>query len=270
MEKPGSRASETPELSPEARLQLERQAALDKSRAKRGDLSKDIWSQLGEMGKQLQEVFTKLSDEVKGFLEKSFGLKFDKSAPAGESEKPVNLPRNLVGDLQKVLTENPQWLVYAKEASEQYGVPLAGLFAIIKNESNFDPEASSSVAGGLGQFVNRTWLEFQGENQGFQGLTQRDPRAAIFATAWYCRKLAIDCRIDLKASDAFAKIWQAYHEGPEGYKRLQAYLKGEGELSIPATSEYQKYKTPAAYAVFLKEYGQKVQATFVEYSGILA
>lgn len=270
MEKPGSRAPEAPKLSPEARLQAERQAALDKSRAERGDLSNDIWSQLGEMGKQLQEVLSKLGDDVKSFLEKNFGLKFDKAAPAGKPEKPVDLPKNLAGELEKVLTKNPDWLTYAQEASQQYGIPVAGLFAIMKNESNFDPNISSTVASGLGQFVNKTWLEFQGENESFKGLTQKDPRASIFATAWYCRKLAVSCGIDLKAPDGFAKVWQAYHEGPAGYQRLQAYLRGEGELTIPATKEYKKYKTPEEYAAFLKEYGKKIQGTFEEYRGIFA
>lgn len=262
-EKPESRAPETPELSPEAR----RQAVLDKSRAERGDLSKDIWSQLGEMGKQLQEVFSKLGDDVKHFLEKSFGLKFDKTAAAGKPEKPVDLPKNLTGDLKKVLTENPDWLTYAKEASQQYGVPVAGLFAIMKNESNLDPNISSSVASGLGQFVNSTWQEFQSENESFKGLSRNDPRASIFATAWYCHKLAVTCGIDLNAPDGFAKIWQAYHEGPAGYQRLQAYLRGEGELTIPATAEYKKYDTPEKYAAFLAEYSKKIQGTVEQYRG---
>ena len=131
--------------------------------------------------------------------------------------------------LQEVITKNPTWIDFAREAGKEHGVPVETILAIARFESGFKAEAkaTASSAEGLGQFIKETWASFIAANLDFSEAKPGDPRAALHAIAWYAKRNALDCSIDLASENATGEVYLAHHEGAAGYKRMKAFQRGE-------------------------------------------
>lgn len=132
-------------------------------------------------------------------------------------------------ELQEMMSKQPSWIDFAREASAVHGVSAASILAIARFESGFEAgaKASSSSAEGLGQFIKKTWASFIAANPNFSESKPSDPRAALHAIAWYAKKNATDCSIDLRAENASGEVYLAHHEGAAGFKRMKAFQRGE-------------------------------------------
>lgn len=139
--------------------------------------------------------------------------------------------------LKSALEKNPTWLDFAEEAGEKFKIPVHTLFAFARFESAFNPNAVNGTVEGLGQFWGPTWESFKTENPEFKNASRKDPRASFFAMAWYAQKNAKQCKIDPLAPDAAARLYEAHHEGANGFAQLQAFRRGErtDKQRIPKT-----------------------------------
>ena len=107
-----------------------------------------------------------------------------------------------------------------REAAEHYRLPFAFLKAVVKVESNFDPQAVSPAdAKGLMQLIDGTAASLSVEDP-------FDPRQSVFGGARYLRILANRFEGDLVLTTA------AYNAGPDLVARLGR---------IPRIAETQRY-----------------------------
>lgn len=118
--------------------------------------------------------------------------------------------------------ENPEQLVYedyVKAASEEFSVDMAVIYAVIYAESNFDPEATSSVgAMGLMQMMPATFEEMQGylkEQYDTEALYQ--PEVNIRYGTYYLSRL-------YRTFGDWELVFAAYNAGPT---RVREWLTDE-------------------------------------------
>jgi hypothetical protein len=151
--------------------------------------------------------------------------------------------------LREALTANPTWKEMAAEAGRKFAIPVHIIFAFARFESGFNPNAVNGEVAGLGQFWGPTWEEFMAENPEFAGAERSDPRASLHAIAWYAHKNAVACGIDPYGPDAAAKLYEAHHNGTQGYRDMEAYRKGKTTpgQKVPGTylgKQYPKFGVP--------------------------
>ncbi len=245
-----------------------------------------IWdklkSWLGVKSKDVAEVKEHVEEDLR-----SVGEINPVPAVSDAFEYSASMIQRAGDSLKDVLETKPDWKEYVKEAAGAFGVPEHMIFAIAKLESNFEPSAKNKKSGasGLGQFIPGTWDEFIEKGRKFVHTAPFiaagpfDPKAGIFAIAWYCRNNADLLGIDLNASDAVAQIYEAHHEGPTGWKRLQAFRAGGGRFKVPWTYRNQTFDAFDVsvggeddcenYSLLIGRISGRVQAVADSYSGIL-
>lgn len=175
--------------------------------------------------------------------------------------------------LEKTLKEHPDWKGYVKEAEDKFNVPSHIIFAIMYLESGFKATAKNKYSGaaGLGQFIPSTWKSFLSANPEFAGMNQFDPRASIFATAWYCRQNADHLGIDMNADDAAARIYEAHHNGEGGYRTMEAFRAGRiSSFKVPKSYAEHGYDTPQKYTDHIIRLANGVQANADSFETLLA
>lgn len=195
---------------------------------------------LNETGKKIMEWLGKGLDSIKAFFGGKKEEILDNAAKinAGHTGE-TNLGRKL----SDVMSEHIDWSVYASKASDKFNIPEGAIWAIAREESNFDPSAKPidkkgrlrSSAGGLGQFIDSSWNAFVLANPEFKDKDRADPEAGFYAIAWLSRRNADRLGIDTSSPDAVSKIYTAHHEGEEGYKRLQAFRTGGYRFNVPSS-----------------------------------
>lgn len=105
----------------------------------------------------------------------------------------LGLTVNLMWDIFDKVVHPYEYYEYVSKYSKEYGIPEELIYAVIKVESNFDPNATSSVgAMGLMQMMPKTfeWLtgaEHLGENLPTEALY--DPDTSIRYGTYYLRYL---------------------------------------------------------------------------------
>lgn len=288
-----AKTPETPKTAEqlEAEKVVAKQKIEDESKKKREDLRNEMG--LGEVLVKVLEgfndVFLGNSEIMKNFWEEIFGKNQESSTdttqssvtsskesktsvPSGYSEKVKASPSALKA-LQSALKNYPEWKSYAGEAETKFKIPSSVTFAIMYLESGFKPYAKNkdSGAAGLGQFIPSTWKAFIADNPEFAGKDQFDPRASIFATAWYCRQNADHLGIDMGADDAAAKIYEAHHNGEGGYRQMEAYRAGKiSSIKVPKSYADHGYDTSQKYTDHIVALSKGVQATAESYETLLA
>jgi murein DD-endopeptidase MepM/ murein hydrolase activator NlpD len=139
----------------------------------------------------------------------------------------------------------PRYLVWFREAGQEYDIPWYVLAAIADVESDFNPDAigpvnyTGELAEGMMQFLPSTWAEY-GSGSPF------DPEAAIFAAAKY-----------LAAEGGAANIRAAIYD----YNHADWYVN---EVMGIADSYEEQAATPASQGgyVFPVEGAVKISSTF--------
>ena len=183
------------------------------------------------------------------------------------------------------LASHPEWKGYAEQGVARYDLEpngVAALFAFARFESGFRPDAKSgaSSAGGLGQFLDRTWGAFQKSlpsGDPLRGRSRHDPEAAFVAMAWFARENANALGLDTSDPDFAKKLYLAHHEGAGGAKKLLAYLAGGPAGTVPKSylgKRFPKFGVPkvqtyADYAKLVTNMADRVQSVADLYSSDL-
>jgi hypothetical protein len=145
-------------------------------------------------------------------------------ALALRTESPPRDPEQICS----VFREKPHWYRDATRAGARWGTAVPGLMAVMLQESSLDaralPERSRlwgvipwsrpSTAAGYAQVVDATWRHYEQE-VGAERDREVFSHAADFV-AWYLSELGEI--LALPARD-LNRLYLAYHEGPDGYRR---------------------------------------------------
>lgn len=126
--------------------------------------------------------------------------------------------------------------------SEEYDVPLSVIYAVIRAESNFDPEAESRVgARGLMQVTKTTfeWIDYYRGPSGAKWSDFYDPAVNTDYGVWLLAYL-------YEMFGEWETVYAAYNAGPNAVKKWlqdpQYSSDGKTLYNIPyeETSDYQK------------------------------
>lgn len=275
---------EAPEpTAPDKKEALEeaKNAVLDASREKRGDLLSGglmdtvnkVFGQLSVFGKEVVQGIGEFMESL-GFKNKGVHKLLPDtlgSAP-GEIEKPAAKidAKDAEGRLKQALAAHADWNDVADAAAKTYGVSKGAMFAFIDFESKFNPDAKNgkSSASGLGQFIDGTWREFMRED-GFNwfgpDVKQDNPHASLYAVAWYMHKNAKAFGIDPSKPESAYQLYILHHEGAGGYGDYLQYKKGK---TVSLSKDKQKNYNVSAYAEYavkIEGFAATVQATAQAY-----
>lgn len=144
-------------------------------------------------------------------------------------------------------------------ASEEFGVPKYIIYAVIKVESDFDPDAVSSAdARGLMQMIESTFVWLTGDEHLDENLPYRkvfEPETAIRYGTYYLSYLYK--KFDYNWDTAFA----AYNGGEGNVAKWLAdpnYSDGKGNLTKIPFEETKKYVNKVNHAIesYKKLYGE--------------
>lgn len=141
----------------------------------------------------------------------------------------ATLPPRDADNICSIFREKRDWLNDAESARERWGVPEAVQLAIIHQESTFQskarpargtflwvfPGARPSSAYGYGQVVDSTWSLYQ-RSTGRGSASRSDFSDVTDFIGWYAHN--IQQTTGIPKHDAY-RLYIAYHEGPQGYKR---------------------------------------------------
>jgi hypothetical protein len=141
----------------------------------------------------------------------------------------ATVPPRQTDDICSIFREKRDWLNDAESARERWGVSEAVQLAIIHQESTFQskarpargtflwvfPGARPSSAYGYGQVVDGTWALYQ-RSTGRGGASRSDFGDVTDFIGWYAH--GIQQVTGIPKNDAY-RLYIAYHEGPQGYKR---------------------------------------------------
>lgn len=132
-------------------------------------------------------------------------------------------------DVCAVFEERPHWYRGAKEAREEWGVPIHVAMAFVHKESSYVSDARPprgrllwvipwrrpSSAYGYAQATNEAWQDYRQATR--RRFADRDDFAdSMDFIGWYNHRSARMLGIPLH--DAYS-LYLAYHEGPTGYRR---------------------------------------------------
>ena len=137
-------------------------------------------------------------------------------------------PRN-IHDACAIFQEYPKWYWEARDAYNQWGVPISVQLAIVRQESHFRAKAKPprtkllgiipwsrpSTAYGYAQALNGTWDHYQQATKNYH--TDRDSFGdAVDFIGWYSKQ--VHKQLGISPRNAYA-LYLAYHEGITGYSR---------------------------------------------------
>jgi hypothetical protein len=148
----------------------------------------------------------------------------------------VSRPPSEPEDICSIFRQKRSWHRGAKRSFERWGVPEAVQLAIIFQESSFRatarpprsrflwifPGPRPSSAYGYGQVVNPTWQSYK-RSTGRARATRDDFADVADFIGWYGD--FIHRRTAIPKTNA-EKLYLAYHEGPNGYRRGSHHEKG--------------------------------------------
>ena len=132
-------------------------------------------------------------------------------------------------DLCAVFHQHPDWYDYAKEAADEWGVPVHILMAFVHHESSFRSDARPprkyilgfipwgrvSSAQGYAQAQNPAWEDYTNERGSFWR-SRSDMEDALDFVGWYNHGTSRE--LGIAKTDA-RNLYLAYHEGRAGYRR---------------------------------------------------
>ncbi len=276
IEMPNSSASDAKEA-----LQDAKNAVLEASREKRGDLLggglmetvTKVFGQLSVFGQELAQGISAFMESL-GFKAKDVQKLLPDAPLEPEGPAPKIDAKDAEGRLKQALAAHTDWKDVAETAAGIYGVSLGAIFAFVKFESGFDPDAKNrrSSARGLGQFIDATWEEFVRED-GYTwfgpDVKQNNPHASLYAVAWYMHKNAKAFGIDASKPETAYQLYLCHHEGAGGYRDYLKYKKGETVALSAAKQKNYGVSTYAEYAVKIEGFAAKVQATAQAYEHTL-
>jgi len=153
----------------------------------------------------------------------------------------VHLLWNLWEEEQREEKNSVTFATLIEKYADEYDVPKELVFAVIKVESGFDPEAESSVGAlGLMQMMPKTfeWLtgeEHLGENLAVHALT--DPEVSIRYGTYYLRYLYLKF-------ENWDTVLAAYNGGEGNVAKWLAdpeYSDGNGNLTYIPFEETRNY-----------------------------
>lgn len=153
----------------------------------------------------------------------------------------IHLLWDLWEDEQREETNSVTFATLIEKYSDEYNVPKELVFAVIKVESGFDPEAESSVGAlGLMQMMPKTfeWLtgeEHLDEHLSFEKLT--DPEVSIRYGTYYLRYLYLKF-------ENWDTVLAAYNGGEGNVAKWLAdpeYSDGNGNLTYIPFEETRNY-----------------------------
>ena len=153
----------------------------------------------------------------------------------------IHLLWDLWEDEQREETNSVTFATLIEKYSDEYNVPKELVFAVIKVESGFDPEAESSVGAlGLMQMMPKTfeWLtgeEHLDEHLSFKKLT--DPEVSIRYGTYYLRYLYLKF-------ENWDTVLAAYNGGEGNVAKWLAdpeYSDGNGNLTYIPFEETRNY-----------------------------
>lgn len=129
----------------------------------------------------------------------------------------------------QIYKDNPRWKGYSTKSYQKWRVPDWTMFAIIHQESRFNPKArphnNVSSAYGFTQALNGTWRDYQKET-GNRWSSRLDMEDSLDFIGWYVNKANRYAGVSKR--NAF-QVYLSYHEGWTGYKkasyRKKAWLK---------------------------------------------
>lgn len=129
---------------------------------------------------------------------------------------------------------------FVEAESREYGVPISVVYAVIRTESNFEPEAESRVgARGLMQITEDThsWIDYYRGETGFGWDDMYDPEANMDYGVWLLSYLH-------KKFGNWETVYAAYNAGPNIVEKWLADSRYSADgltlLNIPyeETSKY--------------------------------
>ncbi len=132
--------------------------------------------------------------------------------------------------LCSIYEAHPEWRAAVVAASTKWNVPEPTIMSIIRHESNFRADAQArkqilwilpgerlSSAYGFAQALDSTWLDYQRSIKNLNARRNNFSDSVDFV-GWYLYRS--HKQLGLKVVDGF-RLYLAYHQGNEGYKRLQ-------------------------------------------------
>ena len=134
-----------------------------------------------------------------------------------------------VDNVCAIFSEKDGWYDDARDAQEEWGVPVGVLMAFVHQESRFTakakpprkkifgfiPGARPSDAYGYSQALKSTWKDYE-RSAGRYGADRDDFGDAIDFVGWYNHQ---SWRRNGIARDDAYRLYLAYHEGQGGYAR---------------------------------------------------
>ena len=132
-------------------------------------------------------------------------------------------------DLCAVFNQHPDWYDYAREAADEWGVPIPILMAFVHHESSFRSDARPprkyvlwiipwghvSSAKGYAQAQDPAWSDYTAERGSFWR-SRSDMEDALDFIGWYNDGTSRE--LGIAKTDA-RNLYLAYHEGRSGYRR---------------------------------------------------
>jgi hypothetical protein len=161
-------------------------------------------------------------------------------------------PPHRVDDACAIFREKKGWYEEAAQARARWGVSIPIQLAFIRQESSFDgdarpprrwylgfiPGGRPSNAEGYAQALESTWHDYQ-KATGSHGADRDEFGDAVDFIGWYNSRSAAMC--DIPKDDAY-RLYLAYHEGPNGYRRgthrRKAWLLGTAERVAGRAKKY--------------------------------
>lgn len=132
-----------------------------------------------------------------------------------------------IDDLCLVFAEKTDWVEKTGQAAKRWGIPVAVLMAVIRQESSFRYNAVPEVrlfglipwghptsAYGYAQALDATWDDYV-RITGNKYATRDDFAHAVDFVGWYLSGNVR--RLNIPPSDVFRQ-YLAYHEGPRGFQ----------------------------------------------------
>lgn len=163
-------------------------------------------------------------------------------------------PPSNVENICAIFREKNGWYAEARAAADKWNTPVAGMMAILHQESRFVHDARPprtkllwifpgprpSNAYGYSQALKSTWRDYK-RKAANHGADRDDFGDAIDFIGWYSKTSQHQCAI--KPADTY-HLYLAYHEGWSGFNRRsfrnKAWLKSVAHKVSAQAQNYQR------------------------------